>query len=64
MTMYVNPMQSHSPSLHRLIAMPFEWSIWKEATLFLVQLIVVGDDVEDTLASLFTTLLEYFVDVL
>ena len=43
--------------------MQFKWSIWKGATLFLVQLIAVGDDVEDTLAAPYAILLEEYADV-
>jgi hypothetical protein len=43
--------------------MQFKRSIWKGATSFLVQLTAVGDDVEDTLATPYATVLEEYVDV-
>jgi hypothetical protein len=44
--------------------MQFKRSIRKGATLFLVQLTAVGDDVEDTVATPYTILLEEYADVL
>lgn len=50
MTMFVNTMQSQSQDPHRFIVMQFKRPVRKGATIFLVQLIMVGDDVENTLA--------------
>ena len=43
--------------------MQFKLLIQKGVTLFLLQLTMVGDDVEDTMAPSYATTLEEFVDV-
>ena len=63
MTLHVNLVQSQSPNPHRLTAMQFKRSIRKGATSFLVQLTAVGDDVEDTVATPYATVLEECADV-
>ena len=63
MTVHVNPMQCQSPNTHRLTAMQFKRSIRKGTTSFLVQLTAVGDDVEDTVAAPYATVLEEYADV-
>jgi hypothetical protein len=63
MTVHVNPVQCQSPNPHRLTAMQFKRSIRKGATSFLVQLNAVGDDVEDTVAAPYATVLEEYADV-
>ena len=61
--MHVNPVQCQSPNPHRLTAMQFKRSIRKGATSFIVQLTAVGDDVEDIMATPYTTVLEEYADV-
>ena len=63
MTVHVNPVQCQSPNPHRLTAMQFKRSIWKGAISFLVQLTVVGDDLEDRVAAPYATVLEEYADV-
>ena len=52
MNMYMNLVHKQSPNRHRLNVMQFNQSIDKGAISFLVQLIMIGDDVEDTMAHL------------
>jgi hypothetical protein len=63
MTVHVNLVQCQSSNTHRLTAMQFKRSIRKGATSFLVQLTAVGDDVEDTVAAPYATVLEEYADV-
>ena len=63
MTVHVNPMQCRRPNPHRSTPMQFKRSIRKGATSFLVQLIAVGDDVEDTVVAPYATVLEEYADV-
>ena len=42
--------------------MQFKWLISKRETLFLVQWILVGDDIKDTMAPPYATMLEEFVE--
>jgi hypothetical protein len=62
MIVHVNPVQCQSPNPHRLTATQFKRSIRKGATSFLVQLTAVGDDVEDTVAAPYATLLEEYAE--
>ena len=63
MTVHMNPVQCQSPNPHRFTVMIFKRSIRKGATSFLVQLTAVGDDVEDTVAAPYATMLEEYADV-
>ena len=64
MTVHVNLVQGQSPNPHKFTVMQFRRSIRKGTTSFLVQLTVVGDEVEDTLATPYATMVEEYVDVL
>ena len=56
-------MQNQSPNPHSITTMQLKRSIRKRVILFLVQLIVVGDDVKDIMTLPSSILLEEFVDV-
>lgn len=56
-------MQSQSPDPNRFTTIQLKQSIQKGTTLFLVQSTTVGNDIGDTMASPYATMLEEFIDM-